>query len=125
MPEVDKTAARAKVVSIAGGSPVRMADKIPQVREVTILALLLSGERYGREIRNEYEGRTGEALPLGSLYVTLDRMEEKGYLRSRLGESTHPHGGNRRKYYRIAAEGHRALEAWDAWHLGLAGVRHA
>lgn len=102
-----------------------MTDRHLQVREVTILTILSQGERYGREIREEYEARTGEPLPLGSLYVTLDRMEEKGYLRSRMGESTHSRGGNRRKYYRVAADGHRALDAWEKWRLGLLGVQRA
>jgi DNA-binding PadR family transcriptional regulator len=78
--------------------------EIPNQREAIILAILFQ-ERYGREIRDEFEKRTGRTMPLGSLYTTLDRMEDKGFLRSRMGESASERGGNRRKYYKITGEG--------------------
>ncbi len=82
-------------------------------REAAILSILLHQERYGLEIRDEYQKRVGKNLPLGSLYVTLNRMEEKkkGLIRSRLGESSHDRGGNRRKYFKITGKGERALLA--------------
>lgn len=87
-----------------------MRTKTANRREGVILSILLNGEKYGREIADEYKERTGNTLPLGSLYVTLDRMESKGFLRGRLGESSHERGGNRRKYFKITGIGHRALD---------------
>lgn len=81
----------------------------PNNREVALLTVLLNGELYGRDIRNRYVQLLNEDIPLGSLYVTLDRMAEKGYVRSRLGESRHERGGNRRKYYEITGFGSAAL----------------
>ncbi len=82
---------------------------IPNHREAAILEILADEEKYGREIRDEYQKRTRKKMPFGSLYVTLRRMEdEKGFLKSRMGESTHERGGNRRKYYRLTADGERA-----------------
>jgi DNA-binding PadR family transcriptional regulator len=81
----------------------------PNRREAVILAILMNGERYGRDIRDQYEERVGRSMPLGSLYVTLDRMEQKGFLRSRMGECSHERGGNRRKYYRLTGAGEAAL----------------
>lgn len=88
--------------------------KTPTTREAVLLQLLINGEKYGRELRDAYERETGKRMPLGSLYVTLDRMEDKGFLKSRMGDSVAARGGNRRKYYRIQANGHAALADYQA-----------
>lgn len=88
--------------------------KTPTTREAVLLQALINGDKYGRELRDAYEKQTGKRMPLGSLYVTLDRMEVKGFLASRLGESVSSRGGNRRKYYRIQASGHVALSDYQA-----------
>lgn len=84
-------------------------EKLPTQRETVVLSILINAEKYGREIRNEYEQRTGRKMPLGSLYTTLSRMETCGLVKSRMGESAHERGGNRRKYFRITATGERAF----------------
>jgi PadR family transcriptional regulator, regulatory protein PadR len=93
----------------------------PNQTEAVILGSLIAKERYGREIRDEYERRTGRTMPLGSLYTTLDRMVAKGFLRSREGEETSERGGNRRKYFEITASGRAALDAWDSLAHGVMG----
>ena len=85
---------------------------LPNRREAIILQILISQDQYGLEIRNEVAKHEGKRMPLGSLYTTLDRMVDKGVLRSRLAESSHQRGGNRRKYFTITAKGHRALESY-------------
>ena len=96
-------------------------------RELVFLATLLHGERYGLEIRDDVEKRTGKAVPLGSLYVTLDRMEAAGLIKSRLGESSHDRGGNRRRYFKLTGAGVKAYnEAAQAIGLPAAkGAAHA
>jgi PadR family transcriptional regulator PadR len=100
---------------------------LPNRREEAILRLLLSHEHYGREIRDVYEQRTTETMPLGSLYTTLDRMEEQGLIASRLGESTAERGGNRRKYFKIKGAGIFALDQIDerSRQMSLIGKRGA
>lgn len=88
-------------------------EKMPTYREAVILSILINGERYGREIRNEYEKRNSRKMPLGSLYTTLMRMGQYGFVKSRMGESSHERGGNRRKYFRMTGLGVRALEAYE------------
>ena len=46
----------------------------------------------------------------GSIYITLDRLEDKGYLSSKLGSPTAQRGGRPKRYYRIRAAGERALQ---------------
>jgi DNA-binding PadR family transcriptional regulator len=92
-----------------------MQQKVPVQREAVILAILLHGEKFGREIRDNYQERTGHAMPLGSLYTTLDRMEQKGFVRSWVGESNPERGGNRRRYFKITALGISGLNELNAW----------
>jgi|SRR6185437_2992972 len=78
-----------------------------------LLACLLHGEMFGLQLRDEYQERTGTALPLGTLYVTLDRMVSAGMLTSREGESNPERGGNRRRYFKITADGIDALNRFQ------------
>jgi PadR family transcriptional regulator PadR len=101
---------------------VNMSKKSANQRELVFLATLLHGERYGVEIRDDVEKRTGKPVPLGSLYVTLDRMEAAGFVTSRFGESSHDRGGNRRRYFKLTGQGiHAYNEAAQA--IGLPSVK--
>ena len=90
-------------------NPIRL-----NTREAEILTVLAGKERYGREIRNQYEDRFDRALPLGSLYTTLARMEDKGLITSRNGPTTSKRGGNRRRYFRSSALGALSLDGYVA-----------
>jgi PadR family transcriptional regulator PadR len=105
---------------------VSMSKKGANQREVVFLATLLHGERYGLEIRDDVEKRTGKPMPLGSLYVTLDRMVAAGFVTSRLGESEHDRGGNRRRYFKVTGSGIKAYnEAAQAIGVPAGRVSHA
>ena len=79
-------------------------------KEYRILDLLRSsGERFGLQMVRESEG----ALKRGTIYVTLNRMVEKGYLTSRR-EKEPKDPGMPRRLYMITGEGVRALRAADA-----------
>jgi PadR family transcriptional regulator PadR len=77
--------------------------------EGTILAAVGSSEQYGLEIVREIERLTGRPVSLGSLYVTLHRMEKKGFVTARWGEATGERLGARRRYYRLTGLGKAAL----------------
>jgi DNA-binding PadR family transcriptional regulator len=78
-----------------------------------ILATLAEAGRevYGLEVRDAIQRVTGKAVPLGTLYVTLGRLEKKGHVAARDGESSHDRGGNRRRYFKITAAGLKAVRA--------------
>ena len=75
--------------------------------EVVILLAVLRTEpqAFGSAIRDEIELRSGQAPARGSVYVTLDRLEKKGCLRSSVGEATADRGGRPRRFYRVTARG--------------------
>src|SRR6201984_2723567 len=72
-------------------------------------ALLSEGPKYGLQLREEFEGRTGEVWPLnvGQVYTTLQRLERHG-----LGESDGNGEDGPQKAFRITAEGERELAGW-------------
>jgi DNA-binding PadR family transcriptional regulator len=71
--------------------------------------LRLGPEAYGATIRREIEARTGRDLAMSAVYVTLERLEGKGFVRSRVGEPTAQRGGRRRKHFVLVPAGRRAL----------------
>jgi DNA-binding PadR family transcriptional regulator len=74
-----------------------------------LLALLSEGPKYGLQLRQEFEARTGEVWPLnvGQVYTTLQRLERDG-----LVTSDDPEGEGPQKGYRITAAGGRDLARW-------------
>lgn len=83
-----------------------------EFEQLVLLALLRIGrDAYGVSICQDITDRTGRDVSLGAVYKTLDRMELKGLVRSRVGEPTPERGGRRKKHYRLEAAGERALRA--------------
>jgi DNA-binding PadR family transcriptional regulator len=74
-----------------------------------LLALLSEGPKYGLQLREEFEARTGEVWPLnvGQVYTTLQRLERDG-----LVESDGLGGEGPQKGFQITEEGQRELEEW-------------
>jgi DNA-binding PadR family transcriptional regulator len=71
--------------------------------------LRLGGEAYGAAIRQEIHDRSGRDVSINAVYTTLDRLETKGLLRSRVGDPTPERGGRRRKFYAFTSIGEAAL----------------
>jgi PadR family transcriptional regulator PadR len=97
-----------------------MAAKRPRMltlsaKESLILELLLHHqEMYGLQMVASSRRR----LKRGTVYVTLGRMEEKGYITSRLEDAPPQAGGLPRRLYEPTALGRRVLAVWtDAGHL--------
>ena len=74
-----------------------------------LLALLSEGPKYGLQLREEFEARTGEVWPLnvGQVYTTLQRLERDGLVES---DDTSDEGPQ--KGFRITAKGEEELAGW-------------
>ena len=74
-----------------------------------MLALLSEGPKYGLQLREEFEARTGEIWPLnvGQVYTTLQRLERDGLVESDGSGEAGPQKG-----FRITAEGEQELASW-------------
>ncbi len=81
-----------------------------EFEQLVLLAMIRLGpEAYGATIRREIEARTGRDLAISAVYITLDRLEVKGLVRSRIGEPTAQRGGRRRKHFIVLPAGRRAI----------------
>jgi PadR family transcriptional regulator, regulatory protein PadR len=65
----------------------------------------LGGNAYGASIRSEIENATGRSCSIGALYTTLDRLEAKGFVRTRMGDPTPERGGRSKRLVQITAAG--------------------
>ena len=91
--------------------PARERKATPVSVRSGLLALLAEGDKYGAQLRTEFEGRTGGTWPLnvGQVYTTLQRLERDGLVETDDGESERS-----RKRYRITPTGSQALADWLA-----------
>jgi PadR family transcriptional regulator, regulatory protein PadR len=86
------------------------ADYLGALEHIVMLALIrLGAEAYGVTVRQEIETRTGRALSIGAIYATLDRLEDKGYVRSWTGEPTQERGGRAKRHFEVTAKGVAAV----------------
>jgi DNA-binding PadR family transcriptional regulator len=69
----------------------------------------LGPDAYGATIRRDIEARTGRALAISAVYVTITRLEQKKMVRTAVGEPLAERGGRRRKHVRLLAAGERAV----------------
>ena len=77
---------------------------------LVLLALIrLGDEAYGVPISEAIEESSGKEVALGSVYITLERLENKGLVSSRLGEPTAERGGRAKTYFKVTAKGLREI----------------
>src|SRR5579863_156167 len=71
-------------------------------------AARLGEDAYGAAIRQEIEAATGSHCSIGALYTTLDRLQAKGFVTTRMGDPTPQRGGRPKRMVRVTAEGIQA-----------------
>jgi DNA-binding PadR family transcriptional regulator len=86
------------------------APVLGEFEQLVLLALLRLGNgAYGASIRREIQERTHRDVPIGSIYVTLARLEKKKMVVSYVGNPSPERGGRRRKHFLMNDPGERAL----------------
>ena len=97
--------------------------QLGEFEEIVMLTVaILYDNAYGVSIKKEIETRLNRNVSVGALQSALRRMEKKGYLKSKEGETDAKRGGKPRRYFTITAYGKDALEhardvrteLWDA-----------
>lgn len=99
-------------------------DTAGEFEQMVLLALLhLGDEAYGVPVVDEIHRRTGREVLRPAVYVALRRLEQKGMVTSRMGESRPERGGRARKHYAVTAAGldvvRNARAAWLSMWDGL------
>lgn len=106
-----------------------MGDRgfLGEFEQMILLAILrLGDEAYGVRLMDELEERVGRRVSRGSVYVTLDRLEQKGWIESSLSEPGTGRGGRARRVVSVTPEGleqlRRSRDALLALWDGLEGA---
>jgi|SRR5579871_425371 len=110
-----------------------MADSVGQFEQMVLTAILSLRDRaYGVSIHEKVQTIAAPRdVSLGAVYVTLDRLEDKGMVRSWLTDPTPERGGRSKRCYQLEALGERALQesaatarrVWEAVEEAFAGRR--
>ena len=101
-----------------------MRHPLGEFEQMVLLALVRLGpEAYGATVRREIELRARREVSISAVYTTLERLEQKGLVRSRIGEPTPERGGRRRRHFELLPLGARSLrDARDALAGMTAGI---
>lgn len=84
--------------------------QLGEFEEIVMLTVgVLYKEAYGVAIIDEMEKRLNRKVSIGALQTVLRRLEQKGYLKSELGEATNVRGGKRKRYFHLTSLGSRVL----------------
>jgi len=75
-------------------------------------AARLGDDAYGAAIRQSIEEATGRNCSIGALYTTLDRLEQKGLVKTWMGEATPQRGGRAKRMVRVTAKGVQQASAF-------------
>lgn len=85
--------------------------QLGEFEELVLLVVgLLYPQAYGVNVRLAIEEQTGRKVVLGAIHSALNRLESKGFLKSKLADETHVRGGRRKRLFQITAGGKKALE---------------
>ena len=91
-----------------------MSDKekfLGEFEQFILLSILkLNDNAYGSAIRQLLAEAVKRDVTIGALYTTLERLEKKGLLTSKMGEVTPERGGRAKKYFKLTAQGQNALK---------------
>jgi PadR family transcriptional regulator len=81
-----------------------------ELEEIVLLVVgVLFDDAYGVAIQEELLQRCGRKATLSTIHVALHRLEEKGYLESRLDGATHERGGRRKLLFRVTKSGQKVV----------------
>lgn len=106
-----------------------MIGYIGEFEELVLLTIAaLDESAYGVSIKEDIQQRTDRSISIGALHSTITRLEEKGLIKSWLGDPTQERGGRRKRYFQLTNQGKASLqkvkalrdELWDLSKVKLA-----
>lgn len=86
-------------------------DHIGELEELILLLILMLGEdAYGLAIRQALKTEAVRNVTIGAVHGTVNRLEKKGLIESKLGGATDIRGGRRKRIFTVTASGKQALQ---------------
>jgi PadR family transcriptional regulator PadR len=87
-----------------------MANGLNSLEQQVMLSITkLMPNAYGVAVGDHIKRVTGHSYSIGAIYAALERLEDRGFLRSRQGEPTAARGGRRKLYFDLTAKGQVAI----------------
>lgn len=77
---------------------------------VLLMVALLQDEAYGVPIVQELQKQAGRELSISATHAVLHRLEEKGFVKSKMGGASEERGGRRKRLFKITAHGRNVLQ---------------
>lgn len=85
-------------------------DRLGEFEEFTLLAVRALGDRtYGVPVQQFVEEARKSAVTMGAVYAALDRLEEKGFVRSVMGDPSPTRGGKRKRLFEVTPLGNKTV----------------
>jgi DNA-binding PadR family transcriptional regulator len=106
---------------------MKKSGYLGELEQMVLFAILqLGDEAFGTKVMDELNNRVDRRVSRGALYVTLDRLEEKGMISSTVGDPSPGRGGRPKRFLEVTPEGMEALRrsraAWMRLWEGLDSV---
>ena len=77
---------------------------------ILLLIVMLKDDAYGLKIRGALKEQANRTVTIGAVHGTVNRLEKKGFIESRLGGATDERGGRRKRIFSITASGKNVLQ---------------
>ena len=77
---------------------------------ILLMVALLNKEAYGVSITEELKKQAGREITISAAHAALHRLEEKGFVKSRMGGASQERGGRRKRLFSVTTYGRHALE---------------
>ena len=85
-------------------------SKLGEFEEVILLTVgILQGQAYGLGVQRHINENSSRDVNLSAVHASLNRLDEKGYVRSMLGAPSQSRGGKRKRLYELTPFGVKAL----------------
>jgi len=82
-----------------------MNYQLGNLEEAVLLIALYLDEVYAVSVGEEYTQQTGQRISVPAIHTVLSRLEDKGMLKSRMGEASPERGGRRKRLYEVTQLG--------------------
>ena len=77
---------------------------------ILLMVALLNKEAYGVSIAEELKKQAGRDITISAVHAALHRLEEKGFVKSKMGGASQERGGRRKRLFTITTYGRNALQ---------------
>jgi len=86
-----------------------MAKNLGHLEENILLMVMIVEGAYGVSVAEAYEQHTNNSISIPAIHTVLKRLEEKGMVKSSMGEATPERGGRRKRIFEATPHGYKVI----------------